>query len=409
MALPIAFPRVFSHLRNSGLLSICRSKYTQSYARGPGKVPTTAHKFSNVSPLPSRFSASALLARSNISYAAGRLFSNLSSQRCSRPVQDSLGQTFSGSGHSRWSNGGRRNNSNKTERDAAEEAAHQAKMMKYSFIAFGATFSIGITTLVCDWGAPKLDDEGKAVEDLYSKYSLVPQYILRAYNEAMTFTKTIQEPSRLKLLPEPLTEPYIQPPYTLCLELTGVLVHPEWSYQTGWRFKKRPGVHFFLQQVGPPLFELVIYTQESGLTAYPIIDNLDPQGYVMYRLFKDATRYQDGHHIKDLGQLNRDMKRVILVDHNPSSFLLTPSNAVRMKKWGGNDDDRSLVDLAIFLRTIAESGVDDVRGVLEYYSQFDDPLGAFRENQRKLAEQEHQAAQVEHLKPVPAWSAFKRR
>lgn len=39
----------------------------------------------------------------------------------------------------------------------------------------------------------------------------------------------IQEPSRDKLLPDPLTEPYYQPPYTLVLEMTDVLVHPDWT------------------------------------------------------------------------------------------------------------------------------------------------------------------------------------
>ena len=33
---------------------------------------------------------------------------------------------------------------------------------------------------------------------------------------------------------------------------------------------------------------------------------------------------------------------------------------------------------------IRTSDVDDVRDVLAYYKQFDDPIEAFRENQRKL-------------------------
>lgn len=33
---------------------------------------------------------------------------------------------------------------------------------------------------------------------------------------------------------------------------------------------------------------------------------------------------------------------------------------------------------------VATSNVDDVRKVLDYYGQFDDPLLAFRENQKKL-------------------------
>lgn len=38
-----------------------------------------------------------------------------------------------------------------------------------------------------------------------------------------------KEPGSKKLLPEPLEEPYYQPPYTLVIELNGILVHPEWT------------------------------------------------------------------------------------------------------------------------------------------------------------------------------------
>ena len=39
----------------------------------------------------------------------------------------------------------------------------------------------------------------------------------------------IQEPSSEKLLPEPIQYPYFQPPYTLVIEMSGVLLHPEWT------------------------------------------------------------------------------------------------------------------------------------------------------------------------------------
>lgn len=56
----------------------------------------------------------------------------------------------------------------------------------------------------------------------------------------------IREPSREKLLPDPLTYPYIQPPYTLVLELTDVLVHPDWTVSytyTNDSFHRQPLVH----------------------------------------------------------------------------------------------------------------------------------------------------------------------
>ncbi|XP_067682549.1 mitochondrial import inner membrane translocase subunit TIM50-like [Haliotis asinina] len=241
------------------------------------------------------------------------------------------------------------------------------------------------------YGAPPIDPDGNMVEDEFSELSKLEAYMRRAARELSVFRKTIQDPSRDKLLPDPLQYPYVQPPYTLVLEMTGVLVHPDWTYGTGWRFKKRPGVEYFLQQVGPPMFEIVIYTSEQGMTADPLVNNLDPHGFVMYRLYRDATRYMNGHHVKDLSCLNRDLSRVIMIDWNNRSYQLNPSNAFPIKKWTGSDEDRDLIDLAHFLRALASSGVEDIRPVMEYYSQFDNPLEMFKENQRKLqAEQEKQ-------------------
>ena len=46
------------------------------------------------------------------------------------------------------------------------------------------------------------------------------------------------QPSSKMLLPEPLQEPYYQPPYTLVLELKDVLVHPEYDVSTSYMLLK---------------------------------------------------------------------------------------------------------------------------------------------------------------------------
>jgi len=83
------------------------------------------------------------------------------------------------------------------------------------------------------------------------------------------------------------------------------------QYKTGWRFKKRPGVEYFLKQLhATQLFEIVIYTQESGFTGVPIVQALDTPNVVLYQLFRDSTKYVDGHHLKDLDRVNRDLSKV---------------------------------------------------------------------------------------------------
>ncbi|XP_044291378.1 mitochondrial import inner membrane translocase subunit TIM50 [Varanus komodoensis] len=231
---------------------------------------------------------------------------------------------------------------------------------------------------------------------------VVIQQLRRAYKYFKDYRQMIIEPTSPKLLPDPLKEPYYQPPYTLVIELTDVLLHPEWSLVTGWRFKKRPGIDNLFQQLAP-LYEIVIFTSETGMTAFPLIDSVDPHGFISYRLFRDATRYMDGHHVKDISCLNRDPAKVVVVDCKKEAFRLQPFNGMALKKWDGNSDDRALFDLAAFLKTVALSGVEDVRSVLENYSLEEDPLEAFKRRQSQLeqplAPVKHSASPEQKSKP----------
>uniref|UniRef100_A0A1A7WFM5 Mitochondrial import inner membrane translocase subunit TIM50 n=1 Tax=Iconisemion striatum TaxID=60296 RepID=A0A1A7WFM5_9TELE len=245
----------------------------------------------------------------------------------------------------------------------------------------------GAVSVVYIFGTNSVDEQGNKIPDEFDKEPPGVQQLKRTYKYFQDYRQMIIEPTSPKLLPDPLKEPYYQPPYTLVLELTDVLLHPEWSLSTGWRFKKRPGIDYLFQQLAP-LYEIVIFTAETGMTAYPLIDSIDPQGFVMYRLFRDATRYMEGHHVKDVSCLNRDTSKVIVVDCKREAFQLQPFNGMALKKWDGNSDDRSLYDLANFLKTIALSGVEDVRIVLENYALEEDPIEAFKRRQAQLAQQE---------------------
>uniref|UniRef100_A0A8D2KQX9 Mitochondrial import inner membrane translocase subunit TIM50 n=1 Tax=Varanus komodoensis TaxID=61221 RepID=A0A8D2KQX9_VARKO len=200
------------------------------------------------------------------------------------------------------------------------------------------------------FGSNSVDEHGVKIPDEFDNDPVVIQQLRRAYKYFKDYRQMIIEPTSPKLLPDPLKEPYYQPPYTLVIELTDVLLHPEWSLVTGWRFKKRPGIDNLFQQLAP-LYEIVIFTSETGMTAFPLIDSVDPHGFISYRLFRDATRYMDGHHVKDISCLNRDPAKVVVVDCKKEAFRLQPFNGMALKKWDGNSDDRALFDLAAFLKS----------------------------------------------------------
>ncbi|XP_069676687.1 mitochondrial import inner membrane translocase subunit TIM50-C-like isoform X2 [Periplaneta americana] len=250
-------------------------------------------------------------------------------------------------------------------------------------------------------GSPNEDKHGNILTDEFSHMSVIPQYAYRTEKRLKLFAKFINKPSRRKLLPDPVQYPYIQPTYTLVLELNGLLMHPEWTYETGWRFKKRPGVDNFLAQLSSTDFEIVIFTACKPMFIWPILNSLDPHHYISYRLGRDATHFINGHHVKDLSSLNRDLAKVIVIDWNEDSVQLHRENALILSKWTGDTDDLTLEALAEFLQTITKENIEDVRYVLTHYKQFKNPLAIFKDKQKILSEKK---AKIPHETLARKWS-----
>ena len=106
-----------------------------------------------------------------------------------------------------------------------------------------------------------------------------------------------QEPAFEKLLPDP--DPSFERPYTLVLSLEDLLIHSEWSRDRGWRMAKRPGLDYFLRYLSQ-YYELVLFTSVPFAMGEPAIRKLDPYHFVMWPLFREATKYIDGEWVKVL-------------------------------------------------------------------------------------------------------------
>lgn len=250
------------------------------------------------------------------------------------------------------------------------------KILTYMFSILGLTVTVIGTYTLMEYGFP--------IED-QPEIPFWKKHFFKFCKQLEALTLFIKEPSREKLLPDPLPYPYYQPAYTLVLEFTDVMAHPDWTYRTGWRFKKRPGLDYLLENlVG--LYEIVVYTAEPGMTIFPVLEAIDQKHLISYKLVRDSTRFVDGHHIKDLDKLNRNLQKVIVIDWNSESLKFHPDNQFNLPKWEGNDDDVTLIHLTSFLKTIANAEIDDVREVLRYYKQFEDPLQEFRNKQKDYFE-----------------------
>ncbi|CAE6483569.1 hypothetical protein ACGC1H_005278 [Rhizoctonia solani] len=177
------------------------------------------------------------------------------------------------------------------------------------------------------------------------------------------------KPAWSELLPPPLPPPH-QRPYTLVISLDDLLVTSTWDRQHGWRTAKRPGVDYFLGYLSQ-FYEVVLFTTQASYTAIPVVEKLDPFGaFIMYKLFREATRTTKDGLVKDLNYLNRDLSKVIAIDTDPLKYSANPDNAIIIPKWradGSSGEPSGLVGLIPFLESIAIHSPPDVRPILKAY------------------------------------------
>jgi len=150
---------------------------------------------------------------------------------------------------------------------------------------------------------------------------------------------------------------------TLVLDLDETLVHSSFRPVPGPDFvisieldgvthrvyvQKRPGVDQFLEQVGGK-FEVVVFTASLDKYANPVLDILDPKGFIKIRLFREACVQHYGNYVKDLSLLGRRLEDTLIVDNSPFSYMFQPDNAIPITSWFNDKADRELYDLVPFL------------------------------------------------------------
>ncbi|KAI8814838.1 HAD-like domain-containing protein [Cladochytrium replicatum] len=114
---------------------------------------------------------------------------------------------------------------------------------------------------------------------------------------------------------------------------------------------KRPGVDTFLQRLGTQ-FEIVVFTASLAKYADPVLDILDKHKVVKHRLFREACINHKGNYVKDLSQLGRILKDVIIIDNSPASYIFHPTNAIPITTWFNDPNDTELLDLIPFLEDL---------------------------------------------------------
>jgi Dullard-like phosphatase family protein len=154
--------------------------------------------------------------------------------------------------------------------------------------------------------------------------------------------------------------------------------------------KKRPGVDEFLAEMSE-LYEVVVYTAALSLYANPILDQLDPNNYIQYRLFRNSCVLTNERIVKDLSRLGRDLDGVIIIDNSPACYGLQPENGIPISTWTDDMNDIKLSQLVPLLRLLAT--VEDVRSYLMWLVtddniDYEDALEELKEDLKNKNEDE---------------------
>lgn len=124
---------------------------------------------------------------------------------------------------------------------------------------------------------------------------------------------------------------------------------------------KRPGAEEFLVEMAKH-YEIVIYTASLSKYADPLLDRLDPEKVIRFRLFREHCVQYEGNYVKDLSLLDRDITQTIIIDNSPMSYLFHPRNAIGCSSFIDDPNDRELDSISRFLVDIRAS--EDVRSQL---------------------------------------------
>ncbi len=126
----------------------------------------------------------------------------------------------------------------------------------------------------------------------------------------------------------------------------------------------RPDAIDFIKEISQ-YYEVVIFTASISKYANPLLDILDKEKNIKYRLFRDHCTFINGIYIKDLKRLNRYLKDLIIVDNSPLAYAFDSENGLPIKTWYDDPEDKELVKLIPILQFLAK--VNDVRTYIEKF------------------------------------------
>ena len=147
--------------------------------------------------------------------------------------------------------------------------------------------------------------------------------------------------------------------FTLVVDLDETLVHYVEEENRAY-VQVRPYADYFLSEM-EKYFEIVIFTAAAEDYADIVLNELDKNNSIDYKLYRKHTEQINGVFIKNLSKLGRDINKVVIIDNNKDNFSLQPENGLHISSFMGDQNDDELLLLTTDLMKIIKGNQKDVR------------------------------------------------
>lgn len=184
--------------------------------------------------------------------------------------------------------------------------------------------------------------------------------------------KDVFYPATDKLLPDWPTAPCYGNPFpgtpappVLVLSLEKCLVGSVYDAKHGWRYVKRPGVDKFLASLAN-YYEIVLFAETDKGNMMEVFEAIDRTGHC-HKFGSAEGEIRNGVTLKRLDIMNRDVGRILVLDHSKEATQLCPRNTLLVKPFEDIYDtkDTALLDMIPLLQGFVHEDVQDFRTALD--------------------------------------------
>ena len=173
-----------------------------------------------------------------------------------------------------------------------------------------------------------------------------------------------------------ISPPFLKNPctkkYTLVIDINNTLLNLQYEEKNNTQIlipNLRPGLFSFLGGI-KPYYELVSFSTEPKEYSDLILKEIEKnKKFFDYYLCKDHTTLYENRLIKDITKLGRDIRKIIIIDDDPTNFRLSPENGIQVSPYYGDStkDDTTLFELKKLLILFHTTGGEDVRKIIKSY------------------------------------------